>query len=251
MNRIDPTVQTLPTGAPALGDDAEMRAADRTRSGAEAFESRPLGGRLLAGPRALVVADDPLVRQGLNARLGAIAVGEASCTDDLTGALARTDANVVLWDLGPEAATEGELTGQVSRLPVPVVALLPAGATRVALLGAGVAGVIGREVGGQAIATALLAVHHGLHVVDRQGIDELERPAPTEVVASRVDGLTNREHEVVQLMAEGLSNKQIADRLGISAHTAKFHVNAVLGKLHASTRTEAVVRAVQRGVVML
>jgi two-component system, NarL family, nitrate/nitrite response regulator NarL len=63
--------------------------------------------------------------------------------------------------------------------------------------------------------------------------------------------LTPRETEVLNLMAEGLSNKLIADRLKISDHTAKFHVNAVLGKLGAETRTEAVVLAARRGLLML
>ena len=53
------------------------------------------------------------------------------------------------------------------------------------------------------------------------------------------------------LLAEGLSNKLIADRLGISDHTAKFHVNGVMMKLGASTRTEAVVEAMRRGLIKL
>jgi len=56
---------------------------------------------------------------------------------------------------------------------------------------------------------------------------------------------------VLSLMAEGLSNKLIADRLKISDHTAKFHVNAILNKLDAETRTEAVVSAARRGLLML
>jgi len=227
MNRIDTTLDApTPVALPALA---------RHRDAA----------------RALVVADDPLVRQSLHARLGQASVGEASCSDNLALALDRSFANVVLWDLGPDAATEGELVGQVSALPVPVVALAPKGAPRIGLLAKGVAAVIGREVDSSALASTLDAVRHGLRVIDTSELEALERPAIAEPVAVVTDGLTNREHEVVQLMAEGLSNKQIADRLGISAHTAKFHVNAVLGKLRASTRTEAVVRAVQRGVVML
>jgi len=63
--------------------------------------------------------------------------------------------------------------------------------------------------------------------------------------------LTERERQVVQLLTEGLSNKLIADRLGISDHTAKFHVNGVMMKLGASTRTEAVVEAMRRGLIRL
>ena len=63
--------------------------------------------------------------------------------------------------------------------------------------------------------------------------------------------LTPRESEVLQLLAEGLPNKAIAERLGISDHTAKFHVNAILGKLGASTRTEALAQAARLGLVLL
>jgi two-component system nitrate/nitrite response regulator NarL len=69
-------------------------------------------------------------------------------------------------------------------------------------------------------------------------------PAPTEE-------LTAREREVLQLLAEGLPNKAIAARLTISEHTVKFHVNAILTKLGVQSRTEAVVRAVRLGLIML
>jgi DNA-binding NarL/FixJ family response regulator len=57
--------------------------------------------------------------------------------------------------------------------------------------------------------------------------------------------------EVLHLLAEGLTNRAIAERLHISEHTAKFHVNAILGKLGASSRTEAVVRAARLGLTSL
>lgn len=63
--------------------------------------------------------------------------------------------------------------------------------------------------------------------------------------------LTDRELQVAQLLLEGLSNKLIADRLGISDHTAKFHVNGIMTKLGASTRTGAVVEALRRGFISL
>ena len=63
--------------------------------------------------------------------------------------------------------------------------------------------------------------------------------------------LTPRELEVLAAMADGVSNKAIAGRLGISFHTAKFHVAAILAKLNADSRTEAVARAAQLGLVML
>lgn len=210
--------------------------------------------------RVLVVADDPLVREGLLLRLGLVTSAEPSQGETIADAIARTEANVVLWDLGPTGDHERELLSRVGDLRVPVIALVPAAIARPPgavgeLIVAGAAGVLPRDVDGIALQHALDAVLHGLCVIDRGQVasafsgSELELDAaPPRVVH---DSLTAREHEVVQLMAEGLSNKQIADRLGISSHTAKFHVNAVLAKLDASTRTEAVVRALQRGVVML
>ena len=66
-----------------------------------------------------------------------------------------------------------------------------------------------------------------------------------------VDALTPREIEVLQLIGQGLSNRAIAQRLAISEHTAKFHVNAILGKLGAQTRAEAVAQGVRSGLLLL
>ena len=66
-----------------------------------------------------------------------------------------------------------------------------------------------------------------------------------------VEPLTTREIQVLELLAEGLSNKAIAGRLGISDQTVKFHVASISGKLGAHTRTEAVRRAVRRGLITL
>ena len=71
------------------------------------------------------------------------------------------------------------------------------------------------------------------------------KPAPP------AETLTARELEVLQCIAEGQANKAIAARLHISEHTVKFHVNAILGKLAAQSRTEAVVRATRLGLVLL
>lgn len=65
------------------------------------------------------------------------------------------------------------------------------------------------------------------------------------------EDLTPRELQVLQLLAEGLPNRAIAQRLRISEHTVKFHVMMILGKLGAHTRTEAVMRAVRRGLIAL
>jgi DNA-binding NarL/FixJ family response regulator len=66
-----------------------------------------------------------------------------------------------------------------------------------------------------------------------------------------VEPLTGREIQVLELLAEGLPNKAIADRLGISDQTVKFHVASISGKLGAANRTDAVRRAVRRGLIAL
>ena len=80
--------------------------------------------------------------------------------------------------------------------------------------------------------------------------DELLARVPSRG-AALVEELSPREAEVLSLMAEGLSNKAIAERLEISEHTVKFHVHTVLGKLGTQSRTEAVVRAARLGVLSL
>ena len=99
----------------------------------------------------------------------------------------------------------------------------------------------------------LLAGVPGLRLVgDGEGADAvLMLPAPA---ASAADGdvpLTQRELEVLALLAEGASNKAIARRLGISVHTAKFHVGSLLDKLDAIGRTDAVTHAARLGVINL
>jgi DNA-binding NarL/FixJ family response regulator len=66
-----------------------------------------------------------------------------------------------------------------------------------------------------------------------------------------IEHLTTREREVLRLMSEGLGNREIALRLGISEHTAKFHASSILGKLGASSRTEAVSHGIRRGLISL
>jgi DNA-binding NarL/FixJ family response regulator len=66
-----------------------------------------------------------------------------------------------------------------------------------------------------------------------------------------IEALTPREVEILQLLAAGLGNKEIASRLGISDHTVKFHVASVIGKLGAASRTEAVTLGIRHGLVMI
>jgi DNA-binding NarL/FixJ family response regulator len=97
---------------------------------------------------------------------------------------------------------------------------------------------------GQGLVVLTPAVAASLRA-DSALIDADRQPNPL------IDALTPRELEVINLIAEGLPNKNIAGKLGISEHTVKFHVNAILTKLGAQSRTEAVVRATRMGLIAL
>jgi NarL family two-component system response regulator YdfI len=117
---------------------------------------------------------------------------------------------------------------------------------------AGVGAVLPFDLTAEQLATALDAVRHGLVVLHP---DELKTARSTRAAASEtlelVEPLTSREREVLQLLARGLGNKEIAARMKISEHTVKFHVASILGKLGASTRTEAVSVGLRHGLVLI
>jgi DNA-binding NarL/FixJ family response regulator len=115
--------------------------------------------------------------------------------------------------------------------------------------------VLAREVDAPALCAALIAIDRGLTVLDqgpraRLWPEAAARPARPDHVTPGEE-LTAREREVLQLLAAGMSNRAIARELDISEHTAKFHVNGILAKLGASSRTEAVVAAARRALVIL
>ena len=118
-------------------------------------------------------------------------------------------------------------------------------------------GALQRDATGEEIVAAIAAVAGGLMTLDRRWAGALlatpersQAPIP-ERLADREEPLTARELEVLQLLAEGLPNKHIAAQLHISEHTAKFHVSAILLKLGAASRTEAVTLAARRGLLIL
>ncbi len=121
---------------------------------------------------------------------------------------------------------------------------------------AGARAILPRTAKPDEIVTAIKAVTKGLAVLPSELLPTLLSGAS--LVGELLDDhdtdrarLTPRELEVLAAMADGVSNKAIARRLGISFHTAKFHVAAILAKLNADSRTEAVARAAQLGLVML
>ena len=122
-----------------------------------------------------------------------------------------------------------------------------------ALALAGADAVLPRDASGETIAAAMMLVWQGLRLLPDAALDRLRALAGVDAErhADHALLLTPREREVLAAMADGASNKLIARRLGISFHTAKFHVASILAKLDADTRTEALARAARMGLVML
>jgi len=144
-----------------------------------------------------------------------------------------------LWQL----AAEDDALAAVHAMPGQPVVLLTAGPALEYLRG-GVRGVLQPDASGAQIAAALQAAAADLLVLSPES-------AETHTVAPAHSGLSAREVEVLRLIAEGLANKEIAYRLGLSEHTVKFHVSSLLGKLGAGSRAEAVGAGIRQGILML
>jgi DNA-binding NarL/FixJ family response regulator len=205
----------------------------------------------MEAPEVLVVGDDPLARGGLVTLLAGDpelrVVGEGPL-DEVPALAAALLPDVLCWDPGEAAAEAGRLVEAAT--PAPVLALVGQGLDAAALWLAGVRALVDRASAREALAAALVAAARGLAVLDAERATAWIRPVAA-WPGDDPDALTPREREVLSLLAEGLGNKAIAARLGISDHTAKFHVNAILGKLGAGGRAEAIVLAARRGLVVL
>jgi NarL family two-component system response regulator YdfI len=120
------------------------------------------------------------------------------------------------------------------------------------LLRSGVRAILPRESASDDILSAIYAAYDGLVLLSTPAAESLAAvygDHPLEVESELSEEITSRETEVLRMLAEGLVNKDIAARLGISEHTVKFHISSILDKLGASTRTEAVTLGIRRGLI--
>ncbi len=169
------------------------------------------------------------------------------------GAIADVQPDVVVAEL---ESREDEAVSEVLRAAAngtPVVLLVPGSATEWGdMLRQGVKAVLPTNATGPQIAAATEAAAVGLVVLHPGEIETfLKTQAINESSEVLPEALTLREIEVLRLLAEGLGNKEIASRLGISEHTVKFHVASVMGKLGAASRTEAVMLGIRHGLVLI
>lgn len=202
--------------------------------------------------RVLILSADPLARSALQATIGqdhglevtGLAVpGEADRF--------ATPPDVVVWDMGLERdAAEPSRAPDTAAEDAPLLALVSAEAQVAQARRAGARGVLARDADAARLHAAIRALAQGLSVFDDAAAAEALRPGRASA-QELVEPLTPRELEVLQLVAAGLSNKEIAARLAISEHTAKFHVARLLAKLGAESRAEAAFLGTRLGLVVV
>jgi len=210
--------------------------------------------------RVFIVAASSLARAGLQSLFAGQdveVVGSATNLDSLADHWSDAQPDVILVEASggqSEAVMDSLAASELA--PEAVVVVLsdnPEPAWLAEALRAGVRAVLPSDVSPAQLAAALEAAAAGLVVIHPAAVDSMAPPvaAASQPLAELVEPLTPRENEVLQMLAGGLANKEIAARLAISEHTVKFHVASILGKLGAGSRTQAVSLGIRRGIVLL
>ncbi len=207
--------------------------------------------------RILVADDHPVVLDGLVAILGTQpdfeVVGTAANGVEVVAQAAHLRPDVLLLDLEmPQMdGVEALKTLRARDIDLRVI-VFTAFDTDDRILGAVQAGAEGYLLKGaprEELFQAIRVVYNGGSLLQPIVMSKLLRHISQRDEARSVETLSPREHEVLQLMARGLQNKEIAAELVISERTVKFHVSSILGKLGAGNRTEAVTMALQQGII--
>lgn len=206
--------------------------------------------------RVFVVDDHPMIRHGLAAMLRAETgmqwVGDAGDGTDAIRQAPALRPDVVLMDLVmPRMDGVAAIAALRPLLPrcrfVILTSLLePAEVKRA--IDAGASGYLLKNASSQELVTVIQMAHRGQRVFAPEVTDAL---AASQKAAAPGDDLTQRERELLALMARGHSNQEISTQLAIAMPTVKFHVTNILAKLHADNRTEAVLIALRHKLVAL
>jgi len=203
--------------------------------------------------RVFVIAPALAVRVGfrgiLQAEAGILVVGEASHLDEITDPV---DADVILLAPGGENIIVPGSVHDIGQTAILLVSNQADLNLEMLVSSAQGWGILLPEVTQEELGIAIRAVAEGLIVGAPLLIQRMLRSEPErDANKSKPAILTGREVEVLQLMAQGLANKQIAIRLDISPHTVKFHIASIYTKLNATSRTEAVRLGYQNGLIIL
>ncbi|HYS00858.1 MAG TPA: response regulator transcription factor [Candidatus Eisenbacteria bacterium] len=208
------------------------------------------------GVRVLVASLSPLARSGLEALIrpmSATTVVGSGPLSEAASLAGQLQPDVVVVDAGPGDPADLEPIRDLALAQpgLPIVVLALDTADQAAALHLGAAALLTSGIDAESLRAAILAAARGLVTIARPDLAALlPQEADARAAASTmIEAPTRRELEVLQLLAQGLTNRQMAERLGVSEHTVKFHVTALLGKFDARTRAEAVARAIRMGLL--
>ena len=213
--------------------------------------------------RVLIVDDHTIVRKGIRALLAEIAdlevVGEAADGQEAIVQADRLHPDVILMDLAMPRMDGIEATRQIkTRQPESRVLVMTSFATDEKVLPAIKAGALGYLLKESAPADLIEAIHQiqrgesSLHpVIARKVLREIAHPSELPLTAPTTDPLTERENEVLLLVAQGLSNQDIAEKLYITPATVRSHVSSIMSKLYLANRVQATLYALREGLVSL
>jgi len=205
--------------------------------------------------RVLIVDDHPIFRDGLAGLLATLPEVEIAATagtaEEALTALMRTSPDVVLMDINLPGTSGVEATRRVSQIApavaVLVISMVDDDDSVFAALAAGARGYVLKGASAAEITAALRTVAAGGAVFGAGIASRLLANRPVQLSGpaseSQQHDLTAREREVLDLLAEGASNRQIARSLGVSLKTVQNHVSRILDKLQAADRTQAALRA--------
>jgi two-component system, NarL family, response regulator YdfI len=212
--------------------------------------------------RVLIAASSEIMCAGLEALLATypalVTVGRWQVMAGLAAQVEAQQPDIVLLELElPDDDTLAILEALAAGPHPPAVVVLTDdthGTWAAEALRTGVQAILPRQAHAHEIVAAIEAAAVGLVVLHRDTIESLLpmlSSAPRGLPGSSQQALTPREIEVLNMLAEGLGNKAIAWRLGISEHTVKFHLGSIFTKLNAASRTEAVTLGIRQGLIMV
>jgi DNA-binding NarL/FixJ family response regulator len=202
----------------------------------------------------LIVDDHPIFRDGLAGLLATVpeieVTGTAGTASEAVTAIIRNPPDVVLMDINLPGTSGVEATRQATQIApgtaVLIITMVDDDDTVFAALAAGARGYILKGASGEEISAALRTVAAGGAVFGAGIATRLLAATPAQRPGTPLaapEDLTARERDVLQLLADGASNRHIARTLGISLKTVQNHVSRILDKLQAADRTQAVLRA--------
>jgi DNA-binding NarL/FixJ family response regulator len=202
--------------------------------------------------RVSVAGSSAIVRAGLEAVVrssSALELIDVLRTDEVEEGIQAKIGDVLLLEL-PHLDEEWIRTFLETSIPIVLLTDTSDSALLTAAFRGNIRAVLPPDADPAEIGAAVCSAAVGLITLQPSTLEVLAtdpRPAP----AALEEPLSRRELEVLAMLAEGLSNKLIAYTLGISEHTVKFHVTSIMAKLHAASRTDAVMQGIRRGLVMI